>query len=126
MERRRVLNLNELELERVRAHGGEGEVDFRRVFDADAFEGPWSFVDYAVLAPGVSIGRHTHGANEELYLILEGRGTMHRDGEDFPVRAGDVVLNRKHGTHGLVNDSDAPLRLFVVEVRADAPGRADG
>ena len=32
------------------------------------------------------------------------------------VTPGSVVLNRPGGTHGLHNDGDAPLRLFVVEV----------
>ena len=69
-----------------------------------------------ITSSGASLGRHTHGENEELYLILEGRGTMHLEGREFPVRAGHLVLNPRNGTHGLVNDSDAPLRIFVVEV----------
>jgi mannose-6-phosphate isomerase-like protein (cupin superfamily) len=120
----RVLDLGALVLESVHAHDGLGRIGFRRVLGAEAFEGPWNFVDYAVLPPGASIGRHTHGDDEELYLILDGQGTMHLDGREFPVRAGHVVLNRRGGTHGLVNDSDAPLRLFVVEVACGT--REDG
>jgi len=116
MSRGHVLQLSELELEEVRAHGGAGLVSFRRVLSANAFEGPWNFVDYAVLPPGASIGRHTHGDNEELYLVLEGQGTMHLEGREFPVRAGHVVVNPRGGTHGLVNDSREPLRLIVIEV----------
>jgi mannose-6-phosphate isomerase-like protein (cupin superfamily) len=122
MSRERVVDLGALPLESVRAHGGTGRIGFHRVLPAEAFEGPWNFVDYAVLPPGASIGRHTHGDNEELYLILEGRGTMHLDGREFPVRAGHLVLNPRGGTHGLVNDSDSPLRLFVVEVACGARG----
>ena len=120
----RVLELKDLPLERVRAHGGEGEILFHRVFHARAFRGPWNFVDYAVLPPGTSIGVHTHGENEELYLVLEGHGEMVLDGERFTVGPGSVVLNRPGGTHGLANPGPGPLRIFVVEVRADAPGRA--
>jgi mannose-6-phosphate isomerase-like protein (cupin superfamily) len=112
----RVLHLDEVDLEPTCAHAGEGLVSFRRLLSEADFRGPWNFVDYAVLPPGASIGRHTHGGNEELYLVLEGQGSMHLDGREFPVRAGHVVVNRPGGTHGLVNDSDAPLRLFVVEV----------
>ena len=119
----RVLRLDELPLERVVAHGGEGRIGFHRVFEASDFAGPWNFVDYAVLPPGASIGRHRHGRNEELYLILEGEGTLQLDGRTIPVRAGHVVLNRPGGEHGLLNSSQAPLRLFVVEVAlpADEP-----
>jgi mannose-6-phosphate isomerase-like protein (cupin superfamily) len=125
MSRGHVLQLSEVELEEVRAHGGAGLVRFRRVLPANAFEGPWNFVDYAVLPPGASIGRHTHGDDEELYVVLEGQGTMHLEGREFPVRAGHVVVNPRGGTHGLVNDSGEPLRLLVIEVACGRPGRED-
>jgi mannose-6-phosphate isomerase-like protein (cupin superfamily) len=111
-----TFELAALALAEVRAHGGQGRIGFHRLFEGTEHDGAWHFADYAVLPPGASIGRHTHGDNEELYLVLEGRGTMHLEGRDFPVQAGSVVLNPCGGTHGLVNDSDAPLRLFVIEV----------
>lgn len=114
---RRVFNLDQLPLDEVESHGGEGKILFNRVWGAGDFSGPWNFVDYAVLPPGSSIGRHTHGANEELYLVLEGEGLMHLDGREFRVRPGSVVLNRPGGTHGLCNDRSDPLKLFVIEVR---------
>jgi mannose-6-phosphate isomerase-like protein (cupin superfamily) len=117
-----VLQLDELALERVVAHGGQGRIGFHRLFEAADFAGPWNFVDYAVLPPGASIGTHRHGRNEELYLVLEGEGTMQLEGKSIPVRAGHVVLNRPGGEHGLVNTSAAPLRLFVVEVAVPADG----
>lgn len=120
----RVMKLDELPLESVVAHGGEGRIGFHRLFEARDVRGPWNFVDYAVLPPGASIGRHRHGRNEELYLVLEGEGTMQLDGQSFPVRAGHVVLNRPGGEHGLVNTSQAPLRLFVVEVAVPADGES--
>ncbi len=112
----RIPNLDALPLERVCAHDGVGQIDFVRVFDSDAFRGPWNFVDYAVIPPGASIGRHTHGDDEEIYLVLEGSGEMFVDGKTFRVGAGDVIRNRPGGTHGLRNDTDRPLRIFVVEV----------
>ena len=117
------LRLDEVELERVRAHGGEGTILFRRLLEGDRAAGAWHFVDYAVVPPGASIGRHRHGANEELYLVLEGHGTMFRDGEEFEVGPGSVVLNRAFGEHGLRNDGEGPLRLFVVEVALREGGR---
>lgn len=120
---RRALNLEDLELEPVVAHGGEGKIGFCRVLAASDFEGPWNFVDYAVVPPGASIGQHRHGANEELYLVLAGEGVMRVDGQEIRVRPGHVVVNRPGGRHGLVNDGQEPLRLFVVEIalRGRAP-----
>ena len=110
------VRLNDLDLADVCAHAGEGHIGFRRVFDAAAFVGPCHFVDYAVVPPGTSIGIHTHGEDEEIYLVLEGHGTMHQDGREFAVAQGSVILNRPGGTHGLRNDGEVPLRLFVVEI----------
>ncbi len=112
----RVLNLNDLPLETVTAHGGEGDIKCKRVFDAEAFEGTWNFVDYAVLPPGTSIGLHTHGRDEEIYLVLAGEGLMHLDGREFRVRPGSVIRNLAGGTHGLMNDGEEEVKIFVVEV----------
>lgn len=112
-------NLGELPLVSVTAHGGEGELRFNRLAEAAAFAGGCNFIDYAELPPGVSIGRHRHASDEEeLYLVLEGRGEMWRDGETFTVRTGDLIRNAPGGEHGLRNTGTGVLRLFVVELRA--------
>ena len=108
--------LTDLDLEQVVAHDGQGHIGFHRVWEDHQLNSACNFVDYAVVPPGSSIGIHTHGSNEEIYLVLEGRGTMHRDGETFEVSPGSVILNRAGGTHGLSNTGDEPIRLFVVEV----------
>lgn len=112
----RVVQLDSVDLERSVAHEGRGEIGFRRVLDGNLFPGAWNFCDYAVLEPGQSIGRHTHGANEELYLVLEGRGVMYLDEKEIDVRPGSLIVNRPGGVHGLENRSDRPLKIFVVEV----------
>jgi mannose-6-phosphate isomerase-like protein (cupin superfamily) len=65
-----------------------------------------------VLAPGSSVGEHSHPTTEELYLVLEGRGQGVLDGRSFPVGAGDLFLCKAGHSHGLVNDSDTPLTYF--------------
>lgn len=119
------LRLDAVVLEQVQAHGGAGEIGFHRLLDAAAFASDCHFVDYAVLPPGASIGIHTHGADEEIYLVLEGHGVMHVDGHEFPVGPGSVVTNRAGGTHGLRNDGEGALRLFVVEIGVRAPARQE-
>ena len=46
----------------------------------------------ATLAPGQSTERHYHRRSEEIYLLLEGGGTMELDGEEREVGAGDAIL----------------------------------
>ena len=65
-----------------------------------------------VLAAGSSVGEHAHPDTEELYLVLEGHGRGVLDGRSFPVGPGDLFVCKAGHSHGLVNDSDAPLAYF--------------
>lgn len=56
----------------------------------------------ATLAPGQGTQRHYHRLSEEIYLVLEGAGTMELDGEPGPVSAGDAVLIPPGAWHELV------------------------
>lgn len=69
------------------------------------------------LEPGATIGEHAHPDTEDLYLILEGHGTGLLDGMRFPVGPGDLFLVKAGGTHGLINDSAAPLTFMGILTR---------
>lgn len=97
-------------------HDGKGSIYFLEVFNKKDFDSNWSFVHRSILPPGASIGLHKHGQNEEMYCILEGTGVMTVDGEEREVKAGDLILNKPNGTHGLRNESQAPLKILVIEV----------
>jgi quercetin dioxygenase-like cupin family protein len=70
------------------------------------------------LEAGSTIGEHAHPNTEDLYLILEGRGTGILDGKRFPVSAGDLFLVKGGGSHGLINDSEAPLTFLGLLTRS--------
>ena len=74
------------------------------------------------LEPGATIGEHPHPNTEDLYLILAGRGTGLLDGERFPVVAGDLFLVKAGSTHGLINDSDAPLTFLGILTQSPGTG----
>jgi mannose-6-phosphate isomerase-like protein (cupin superfamily) len=112
-------NLGDLPLSAVRAHGGEREIRFARIAEAAAFAGGCNFVDYAELPPGASFGRHSADDAEKLYLVLEGRGTMSRDGERFTVRTGELIHSQPGGAHELRNTGTGVLRLFVIALCAN-------
>lgn len=113
MIRKNVLELPKIP---VRAHGGEGEIAFARPFTDEELRSRGRFVDYVEIPPGASIGVHTHGEDEEIYFIVEGRGRMRTNDEEYEVRAGDLVLNRPGWTHGLRNEGPGTLRVLVWEV----------
>src|SRR5690349_5899264 len=68
-----------------------------------------------ILAPGQrGCPYHLHRAQEELFVILEGEGSLRVAGEMVPVRAGDVVFvpPGPEYPHQFVNTSDAPMRYI--------------
>ncbi|MEE1752143.1 cupin domain-containing protein [Streptomyces sp. SP18CS02] len=114
--RPRISNLHEgLFREVIADHGGEGAILAHRAYRREDGPAGIAFIDLVVLPPGTSIGRHRHADDQETYVILSGRGRMTLDGEEFEVRAGDVIPNRPYGEHGLANDSEGELQLLVFE-----------
>jgi len=124
-----VVNVDTVPKEAKVAHEGIGRINVARPFDTQAFETGLMFVERVEMPPGTSIGIHRHGNDEELYFILSGSGRMVVDGREYRVSAGDLVLNRRGGSHGLLNDSDDSIELLVWQVgfdRASAANPASG
>lgn len=69
-----------------------------------------------VLPPGKAAWPyHRHHANEELFVILSGTGTLRYDDQLYPVRAGDVLCAPAGGgAHQLQNTSTAELRYLAI------------
>ncbi|MDA0998912.1 MAG: cupin domain-containing protein [bacterium] len=66
-----------------------------------------------VLKPGVQPAYHRHQEEmDEGYLIYRGHGVVHHDGEEFEVRAGDVVHVPGGTWHQMKNIGDADLIEF--------------
>lgn len=76
-----------------------------------------------ILAPGKrGCPYHLHHAQEEMFVILEGRGTLRVAGEMLPLKAGDVVFipaGPDH-PHQIINSSDAPLKYLSISTK-DSP-----
>lgn len=104
----------------VGCHDGVGVLRHCGLFSSRDLSSAISFVNYTVLPPGTSIGDHTHGADEELYVVLEGTGELTVDGETRSITQGDIHLNKPGGTHGLRNASQADVRVLVIGVRCGA------
>lgn len=60
---------------------------------------------------------HCHHVNEEMFVILEGAGTLRIGKSEYPVRAGDVIAAPAGGAdtaHQLVNTSERDLRYLSM------------
>jgi uncharacterized cupin superfamily protein len=73
-----------------------------------------------IVAPGMrSCPYHYHLAQEEMFVVLEGKGSLRVAGEMLPVRAGDVIFipPGPEYPHQLINTSDAPLKYLSISTR---------
>lgn len=76
-----------------------------------------------IVAPGKrSCPYHFHHAQEEMFIILEGSGTLRVAGAMLPLRAGDIAFipPGPDYPHQIINTSDAPLKYLSVSTR-DSP-----
>ena len=64
------------------------------------------------LKPGSSIGYHLQ-AEDEIYYVLSGRGSMTIDGKTFDVGSGDAILTRPGSSHGLKQVGNEDLVLMI-------------
>ena len=111
-----VRNYRELAPRIGPSHSGEGNAREVRVFSEKDFDTNLRFIIHSELAPGTSVGYHKHGDNEEVYVILAGRGLMTVNDEKRDVGPGDVIVNKPGWSHGLENTGDETLSMLVFEV----------
>jgi uncharacterized cupin superfamily protein len=73
-----------------------------------------------LVAPGKrSCPYHFHHAQEEMFVVLEGAGTLRVAGEMVPLVSGDVVFipPGPEYPHQIINDSDAPLKYLSISTK---------
>jgi uncharacterized cupin superfamily protein len=73
-----------------------------------------------MLAPGKrGCPYHLHHAQEEMFVVLEGEGTLRVAGEMLPLRTGDVVFIPAGPAypHQIINTSPAPLKYLSISTQ---------
>ncbi len=61
---------------------------------------------------------HKHKQNEEIYIILRGEGIFSLDGNDYPVKAGDVIRVEPEVSRGNRNTGTEPLTYVCIQAKA--------
>ncbi len=71
------------------------------------------------LPAGVSVPFvHSHKRNEEVYIILAGKGQLHIDGDEFDVEEGSVIRIDPAGARCLKADNQTPIRFICIQTEA--------
>jgi uncharacterized cupin superfamily protein len=117
----RVINIDELKLE----HFAKGEAFESASVRIGPLLGAKELgYSYDVVPPGKrACPFHSHRAEEEMFFIVKGTGTLRYGSETRRIRAGDVICCPTGGpdtAHQIVNDSDAPLAYLSISTMMPA------
>ncbi len=75
---------------------------------------------FDILEPGkIGCPYHYHLAQEEMFVILEGEGTLRVADERVPVRAGDVIVipPGPEYPHQLINSGSVPMKYLSISTQ---------
>jgi len=71
------------------------------------------------LPPGASVPFvHSHQRNEEVYIVLKGKGQFYVDGDEFEVEEGSVLRVDPAGARCLRADGQTPIRYICIQTEA--------
>ena len=93
----------------------------KRVFITDKIE-----MELVCYEPGTATVEHHHVGQDEIFMILEGTGTITIGGEPVRVGAGSLVFAPADIKHGIQPDADGRMVMVFVKApgRSARPGRA--
>ena len=101
---------------RTGMRGGNGTVKLEPWFKPEDFGAKVRLCTRMTLAPGASIGNHTHATEDEIYLVLSGTGRILEKGEWTPIQTGDAILTGKGASHGVENNGTELLVIAAIIV----------
>ena len=71
------------------------------------------------LPPGASVPFvHAHKRNEEVYVVVKGKGRFHVDGDEFEVAEGSVIRVDPAGARCITADALSPIRYLCIQTEA--------
>jgi len=87
--------------------------------DADQMKGIARYGELTV-APGGTTAIVSYPAEEQLYFVEEGSGTLLYNDEKAPIKADDFMYLPVGAKHGVANSSNAPIRVIVMGYKIPA------
>lgn len=92
----------------------EGKAFIREALNTTSME-----LSFGSLAPGEAVPFfHRHKQNEEVYVVLRGRGVFTLDGQEVPVEAGSIIRVAPAVSRCPRNTGDEPLIFLCAQAKA--------
>ena len=102
---------------REKAGGGVGPLlgDFSYTRNQTGAQDAFKEIGWLTLPKGAAIGLHKHINNEDVYIIISGKGLFtDSNGVEIEVGPGDITIARPGQSHALKNIGDEPLVFINV------------
>lgn len=98
-------------------HVNEHELLFRKGDSGPKyfFIGPRIDWGVLVLKHGETLGGHYHNEVEETFYFPEGGPVITINGQDIPVKDGDVFRLEPHDKHDICNVSGKPVKIIFIK-----------
>ena len=114
-----IVNLDQLETARELRHGDKFDATVAPV--APRLGARKLGYNVTTVAPGKrAFPFHNHHANEEMFFVLEGEGTLRYGADEHPVRKGDFICCPAGGpAHQIINTGTTSLRYLAVSTMID-------
>ena len=110
-----IRSKNEQQVEFKCIRNGNGEAEMHKILNSvEELYGKGRMFNHMILAPGRSIGEHTHEGDNEIFYFLKGTGTYNDNGTIVRVPPGDTAICSSGELHSLVNDGEEPLEFIAL------------
>ena len=73
-----------------------------------------ALLDLYCVGPGQSQKPHTHGDQDKIYVVVDGRARIRVGGDEDTLGPGEAVIAPAGVEHGLVNDGPVPLLVLAL------------
>jgi mannose-6-phosphate isomerase-like protein (cupin superfamily) len=100
--------------ERANMRGGKGSVRVEHWFKPENFKAKVRLCARLVIPPGASIGEHLHEADDEVYIVLSGKGRILEKGEWVDIATGDAILTGNGASHSVENTGSENLVIAAI------------
>lgn len=114
----RIANIDNIPREYMYDPDFQSKMKTILVGDAIGCEKIYVNIDY-VKPGGESVKYHSHSKQEEIFLVMSGKGILRMDGEEIFIRTGDVISKPagKDIAHQFINNSSEILQILDVGTR---------
>ena len=85
------------------------------------FASPRLLVGVNAFEPGQEHALHAHAGMDKVYSVVQGQGLFLLEGQELPMRAGDLLVAPDGVPHGVRNTGRG--RLLVLAILAPAPAQ---